>query len=93
MKDILSTLLLIVGIGVAGMIGGYLMRDRHYQEQLAIATEQFNKQVKEANTAYANQKVIDDKKLEALRQQAMTAPPNTTIVVKKEMGKRIGGIK
>lgn len=93
MKDILSTLLLIVGIGVAGMIGGYLLRDRHYQEQLAIATEQFNKQVKEANQAYANQKVIDDKELEALRQQATTAPPNPTIAIKKDTAKRIGAIK
>ena len=48
---------------------------------------------KQANEAYANQRVKDDKELEALRQQAATAPANTTIVVKKDMAKRIGGIK
>lgn len=61
--------------------------------RLAEAKAAFEKTIREANQAYANQKILDDRELEALRQQAMTAPPNTTIAIKKDMGKRIGGIR
>lgn len=93
MKTILAW---IGGLAVAGLIGffvGMNARDKLYQKQLAIATAAFEKRVAEANNAYANQKTIDDAELAALKKQAETAPANTTIAVKKDMAKRIGGIR
>lgn len=93
MKTILSWVGAIAVSLVIGFLFGMNERDKLYQKQLAIATAAFEQRVKEANDAYAGQRVKDDKELADLRAQASTAPPNTTIVVKKDMAKRIRAIK
>lgn len=85
----------VLGIAILAFtwFAGYSARDAQAKREAEIARRAFERTVSEANNAYANQKAIDDQELEALRQQATTAPANPTIAIKKDMTSRIGVIR
>ena len=76
----------------AFLAGMFVERNEHLR-QLAEAKAAFIEDVRLANEAYANQKVIDDKQLAGLKQQVETTPPDPTIALKKDTAKRIGAIR
>lgn len=85
---ILGAVLLIFGGGV-----GYHVRDQRAQSEAAIALAAFERRISEANSAYASQKVIDDKELASLKALVDNTPPDPTIAIKRETAKRIGVIR
>jgi len=72
---------------------GYHQRGLAYQRDLAKAKALFEERLAEANQAYANQKVLDDAELVALKSLVETTPANPNIAIKKDMVERIGAIR
>ena len=86
-----------IGLGILVAIAifsfGYHQRGLAYQRDLARAKAAFEQRLTEASQAYANQKVIDDAELVALKIMVENTPPNPTIAIKKDMAERIGAIR
>ena len=88
-------LIAVAALAYSGFVfaSGYNVRDGIAKRDAAIARLAFERTVREANEAYADQRIKDDKEMEDLRQKASTAPADPTIAIKRETAKRIGAIR
>ena len=93
MTNIILGAVICIGLFLTGLGVGINRERAYYQAELAKAKAAFELTIKEANEAYANQKVIDDAELVALKVMVENTPPNATIAIKKDMASRIGAVR